>query len=77
MATQAAPTTAYAERARYASLRRSRQPDDPDLLRAHHRMREETTVNLIKRALKDGPLITAELRQRIVALVAVDEADVT
>jgi hypothetical protein len=60
-------------RSRYASLRRSRPADDPELLEARRRMREEALVGAIDRALKNGPQITPALHARIVGmLTAVD-----
>ena len=64
------PTTARRERGRYAALLRSRACDDPDLLQAHRRMREEALVNAIGRALKNSPPLTTDLRARIEALLA-------
>ncbi len=62
--------TARRERGRYAALLRSRTADDPDLLKARRRMREEALVNAIERALKNSPPLTTELRARIETLLA-------
>lgn len=59
------PTTARRERGRYAALRRSRRPDDPELIEARRRMREEATVAALERALKNAPPLTADMRRRI------------
>jgi hypothetical protein len=64
------PTTARRERGRYAALLRSRSADDPDLLEARRRMREEAVVNAIERTLRSSPPLTTELRARIDALLA-------
>jgi hypothetical protein len=64
-------TTAPSERGRYAAFRRSRPADDPDLLEARRRMREEALVAAVMRALnKSSVVVTAELRARIDTLLA-------
>lgn len=65
------PTTASRERGRYAALLRSRAADDPELLEARRRMREEAFVAAVRRALAKAPPITPTLRARIDALLAI------
>lgn len=67
-------TTAIRERGRYAALFRSRDSDDPELLEAHRRMREEALIAAIQRALKNGPAVTGDVQDRIVGLLS-DHAD--
>ena len=64
------PTSAVRERGRYAALVRSRAPSDPELLDAHRRMREEALIAAIQRALKSAPLVTTEVRNRILNVIA-------
>jgi hypothetical protein len=62
------PTTLFRERGRYAALTRSRPADDPELLEAQRCMREEALLAAIKRALKNAPPLTGQMRDRIIAL---------
>ena len=63
------PTTARRERGRYAALVRSRSADDPELVEAHRRMREEALVGAIQRALMKAPPISQQFRRRLIALI--------
>ncbi|WP_208862488.1 hypothetical protein [Mycolicibacterium conceptionense] len=60
----------HEHRARVAALTRSRTPDDPALLDARAKMREEALVNAIERALAKAPPLTHEVRSRIVGLLS-------
>lgn len=60
----------YRERARYGALRRSRQPNDAELLNAQHTMQAEALVEAINRAMKKAPPMTPELRERVIALLS-------
>jgi len=57
------------ERARVASLSRSRTPDDPDLLAAKGNLRAERLAMYIKRAVDAAPPLTAEQRDRLALLL--------
>lgn len=63
------PTSARRERARYAALKRHRDANDPDLIPAHLRMREEATIAAFERALRIAPPITGPLHKRIINLI--------
>lgn len=56
-----------AERARVASLTRSRPADDPDLLAARQRLRTDRLAEHVARVVADAPPLTAEQRDRIAA----------
>lgn len=58
------------ERARYASLSRSRPADDPDLLAARRDLRAERAAEYIKNLVDAAPPLTAEQRARLAALLA-------
>lgn len=59
-----------AERARYASLTRSRAPDDPQLTASRQSMLELGLIDAIAQALNKAPPITDEICERIMALLA-------
>jgi len=54
-----------AERARVASLTRSRPADDPDLLAARQRLRTDRLAQHVARVVADAPPLTPEQRDRI------------
>lgn len=53
------------ERARIASLSRSRAPDDPDLLTARRNLREARLADYITRTVDAAPPLTAAQRDRL------------
>lgn len=57
------------ERARVASLSRSRSATDPDLVEARSRLRAARLEDHIKKALEDAPPLTTEQRERIARLL--------
>jgi hypothetical protein len=59
-----------AERARYASLVRHRDEDDPELVAANQSMQDAVLLNTIDKALAAAPRVTPEVRSRIVGLLA-------
>ncbi len=58
-----------AERARVASLSRSRTPDDPDLIAARRNLRAERLADYIQRTVDAAPPLTAEQRARLAGLL--------
>lgn len=58
-----------AERARVASLTRSRTPDDPDLIAARLNLRAERLAMYIRRTVDAAPPLTAEQRDRLAVLL--------
>lgn len=58
-----------AERARVASLSRSRTPDDPDLLDARRNLRAERLADHISKVVAEAPPLTQEQRDRLAALL--------
>ena len=62
-------TTWTAERARVASLTRSRTPDDPDLLDARRKLRTERLADYIARTVDAAPPLTADQRDRLALLL--------
>jgi hypothetical protein len=62
--------TFRAERARYASLTRSRTPDDPELIASRQLMLEQAFIDAIDRALSKAPPMTPDVRERIVGLLS-------
>ncbi|HRD10806.1 MAG TPA: hypothetical protein PLI79_02985 [Mycobacterium sp.] len=58
-----------AERARYASLTRSRAPDDPQLAVSRQIMLEQGLIDAIDRALSKAPPVNDDLCERIMALL--------
>jgi hypothetical protein len=57
------------ERARVASLSRSRKDDDPELVDARRNMRAERLADAIKRTVDAAPPLTAEQRDRLALLL--------
>ncbi|BDB59573.1 hypothetical protein [Rhodococcus sp. RDE2] len=62
-------TTWTSERARAASLSRSRNSDDPELLEAKRNMRALKLAEHVARVVAQAPPLTAEQRERIVVLL--------
>jgi len=62
-------TTWTAERARVASLTRSRTPDDPDLLDARRKLRTERLAAYITATVDAAPPLTADQRDRLALLL--------
>jgi hypothetical protein len=62
--------TFYRERARYGALKRSRKPDDPELLASRAIMAEESLVAAINKALAKAPPLTPAVRERILGLLS-------
>lgn len=58
-----------AERARVASLSRSRTPDDPELLDARRNLRAERLALHIATVVAEAPPLTAEQRDRLAVLL--------
>ena len=58
------------ERARIASLTRSRRPDDPDLIEARRNLRAIRIEEYVRRTLADAPPLTDQQRARIAGLLA-------
>ncbi len=58
------------ERARVASLTRSRAVDDPDLVDARRCLKAERLADYITRTVEAAPPLTAEQRQRLAALLS-------
>jgi hypothetical protein len=56
-------------RARYASLTRSRRPDDPDLVAARRDLRAARLADHVQREVEALPALTDEQRLRIAALL--------
>ena len=57
------------DRARVASLSRSRTPDDPDLIAARLNLRAERLAVYIRRAVDAAPPLSAETRDRLAVLL--------
>jgi hypothetical protein len=57
------------ERARVASLTRSREPDDADLLDARRALRTERLADHISQVVDAAPPLTAEQRDRLALLL--------
>ncbi len=57
------------ERARVASLTRSRTPDDPELADARRNLRAERLAEHIRKAVDSAPPLTAEQRDRLAVLL--------
>lgn len=57
------------ERARVASLSRSRTSDDPDLLAARLRLKVARLEDYITRVVDEAPPLTAEQRDKLAALL--------
>lgn len=60
------------ERARVASLSRSRTPDDPDLIDARRNLRTERLAEHIARVVDEAPPLTTEQRDRLALLLRGD-----
>lgn len=57
------------ERARYASLRRSRSEDDPELLETRRRLAQARVEQRIRDAVESAPPLPADLVARCVELI--------
>lgn len=57
------------ERARVASLTRSRAHDDPDLIEARRNLKAERLAAYIERTVADAPQLTPEQRDRLALLL--------
>lgn len=57
------------ERARVASLSRSRTPDDPDLVNARRNLRAIRLQEHVAKVVAQAPPLTSEQRDRIAALL--------
>ena len=57
------------ERARVASLTRSRAADDPDLIEARQKMRLYKLVDHVRRVVDEAPPLTADQRATLAALL--------
>ncbi len=57
------------ERARIASLSRSRTPDDPELVDARCNLRVERAADYIQRLVDDAPALSAAQLDRLAALL--------
>lgn len=57
------------ERARVASLTRSRTSDDPELINARRRLRAARLADQIRSAVNDSPPFTDEQRDHLAALI--------
>ena len=57
------------ERARVASLSRSRTPDDPDLVTARRNLRAARLAEHVTKALADAPPLSNEQRETIARLL--------
>jgi len=58
------------ERARIASLSRSRPADDPDLLEARRNLRAIRLQEYVEKVVAEAPPLTDEQRHRIAQLLA-------
>lgn len=58
-----------AERARVASLSRSRTPDDPDLIAARGNLKAERLAAYIENVVSTAPPLTAAQKSRLSALI--------
>lgn len=57
------------ERARVASLSRSRTPDDPELLDARRNLRAERLAEHIARVVDEAPPLTPEQRDKLAVIL--------
>ncbi len=57
------------ERARVASLTRSRSADDPDLLAARRNLRAARAEEYVRQLVEAAPPLTAEQRDRLAVLL--------
>lgn len=58
-----------AERARVASLSRSRTPDDPDLIAARGNLKAERLAAYIEQVVSTAPPLTPAQKSRLSALI--------
>lgn len=58
-----------AERARVASLSRSRPPDDPDLVNARRNLKAERLADYIERVVDAAPPLSSAQRDRLALLL--------
>lgn len=58
------------ERARIASLSRSREHDDPELVDARRNLRAERLADYIKRTVDAAPPLTPEQRDKLALLLS-------
>jgi hypothetical protein len=57
------------ERARVASLSRSRIPDDPELIEARRNMRAERLADHIRKVVAEAPPLTSSQRDKLALLL--------
>ncbi|SFS15703.1 hypothetical protein SAMN04487783_2107 [Agrococcus baldri] len=57
------------ERARVASLSRSRTADDPDLLEARRNLKAARLAEYVERVVAEAPPLTPQQRDRIASLL--------
>jgi len=57
------------ERARIASLSRSRTPDDPELIDARRNLRAERLADAIRKTVDEAPPLTLDQRDRLSVLL--------
>lgn len=62
-------STWTSERARVASLTRSRKADDPELVEARRNLRALRLEEYVTRVVAEAPPLTDEQRERIAALL--------
>jgi hypothetical protein len=62
------------ERARVASLTRSRAPDDPDLLAARRNLRAARAEDYVRKLVASAPPLSFEQRDRLAVLLRGDGA---
>ena len=62
------------ERARVASLTRSRDPEDPDLVEARRKLRAARLEDAITKLVDAAPPLTDEQRRRLAVLLAPRDA---
>jgi hypothetical protein len=60
------------ERARVASLTRSRAPDDPDLLAARRNLRAARAEDYVRKLVAAAPPLSIEQRDRLAVLLRGD-----
>ncbi len=62
-------TTWTAERARLASLSRSRTPDDPELIAARRNLKAERLAEYIRTTVDQAPALSPQQRDRLATLL--------
>jgi hypothetical protein len=62
-------STKFHERARVASLSRSRTPDDPELVAARRNLAALAIEDYVLKVVAEAPPLTAEQRDRIAAIL--------